>query len=302
MVLMSPNHSNGIFRFGAYEADPGSGELRKSGLRLRVQEQPFQALLMLLERPNEVVTRDELRQRLWPADTFVDFDHSLNTVVNKLREALNDSAANPRFIETLARRGYRFLAPVEFVSKHATSGLQPASPPIVAAPVDIPAKTASPKPPSPVSVLTRPEDVPAVRRPYVRVLFFLIQIMYLSFYIATLARLARVQELLEQTLGYPAWTITLLVLSAMIGLPIRLYLTSAVVFDLSGLSHKFHKLFPITLPLDELWALSPFLLAPQIGVGLALAATAALIYVPFAQRTLLLMGDRQQNHQPADSL
>ena len=94
----------------------------------------------------------------------------------------------------------------------------------------------------------------------------------------------------------------LLVITAVIGLPIRLYLTSAVVFDLSGLSHKFFRLFPVTFPLDELWALSPFLLAPQIGVGLALAATAALIYVPFAQRTLLLMGDRPQNRQPADSL
>src|SRR5277367_1249792 len=286
MVSMSPNHANGIFRFGAYEADPGSGELRKSGVRLRVQEQPFQVLLVLLERPSEVVTREELRQKLWPADTFVDFDHSLNTVINKLREALSDSAANPRFIETLARRGYRFVAPVEFVAKH--SALAP--PAIATTPVDTYDQPASPKFSS-VTVLTRPEDVPAVRRRYVRVLFLLIQLMYLSFYVAALAQLPRVQELLEQTLGYPAWVMTLLIISAVIGLPIRLYLTSAVVFDLSGLSRKFHRLFPVTFPLDELWALSPFLLAPQIGVGLALAATAALIYVPFAQRTLLLMGD-----------
>jgi cholera toxin transcriptional activator len=291
---MPQDRPNGTFRFGVYEADPGSGELRKSGLRLRVQEQPFQVLLFLLERPGEVVTREELRQRLWPADTFVDFDHSLNTVINKLREALSDSAANPRFIETLARRGYRFLASVEFVHRQAAPSIPPVTPGIVAAP-EVP-EAASP---SPVSVLTRPEDVPAVRRQYVRVLFLLIQIMYLSFYIAALARLTRVQELLEQTLGYPAWAVTLLVVSAVVGLPIRLYLTSAAAFDLSGLSHKFHKLFPVTFPLDELWALSPFLLAPQIGVGLALAATATLIYVPFAQRTLLLMGDRPQ---PADSV
>jgi cholera toxin transcriptional activator len=299
MVSMSPNHANGIFRFGAYEADPSSGELRKSGLRLRVQEQPFQVLLVLLEHPGEVVTREELRQKLWPADTFVDFDHSLNTVINKLREALNDSAANPRFIETLARRGYRFLAPVEFAGRQATPGLPSALAASAAAPAEISRPAPSSQPPSPVSVLTRPEDVPAVRRHHVRVLFFLIQIMYLSFYIAALARLTRVEELLEQTLGYPAWVVTVLIVSAVVGLPIRLYLTSAVVFDLSGLNHKFHRLFPVTLPLDELWALSPFLLTPQIGVGLALAATAALIYVPFAQRTLLLMGDRPQ---PADSV
>jgi cholera toxin transcriptional activator len=299
MVSMSQHNANGIFRFGAYEADPGSAELRKSGLRLRVQEQPFQVLLVLLERPGEVVTREELRQKLWPADTFVDFDHGLNTVINKLREALSDSAANPRFIETLARRGYRFVAPVEFVEKQAAPGLPPALPARITSPVEISGEPASSKPLSSVSVLTRIEDVPAVRRQYVRVLFLLIQIMYLSFYIAALARLTRVQDLLEQTLGYPAWTMTFLIISAVVGLPIRLYLTSAVVFDLSGLTHKFHKLFPLTLPLDELWALSPFLLAPQIGVGLALAATAALIYVPFAQRTLLLMGDRSQ---PAESL
>jgi cholera toxin transcriptional activator len=295
MVSMSPSQANGTFRFGVYEADPGSGELRKSGVRLRVQEQPFQVLLVLLERPSEVVTREELRQKLWPADTFVDFDHGLNTVINKLREVLSDSASNPRFIETLARRGYRFVAPVEFVAKH----FAPAPAATIAASAEIPEEMTSPKPPLPASMLTRPEDAPAVRRRYVRVLFFLIQIMYLSFYVVALARLTRVQELLEQTLGNPAWAMTLLVISAAVGLPIRLYLTSAVVFDLSGLSHKFHRLFPVTFPLDELWALSPFLLTPQIGVGLALAATAALIYVPFAQRTLLLMGDRPQ---PADSV
>jgi len=295
---MSPNHENGIFRFGTYEADPDSGELRKSGVRLRVQEQPFQVLLVLLERPSEVVTREELRQKLWPADTFVDFDHSLNTVINKLREALSDSAANPRFIETLARRGYRFLAPVEFVQRQTPLELAPSTSATVAAPTRISEERASTGTQT-ISILTRIEDVPAVRRKYVRVLFFLIQVMYLSFYLAALARLTRVHELLERTLGYPAWAMTLLVISAVVGLPIRLYLTSAVVFDLSGLGNKFHRLFPVTLPLDEVWALSPFLLSPQIGVGLALAATAALIYVPFAQRTLLLMGDRQQ---PADSV
>src|SRR5947199_4363439 len=102
-----------IYRFGVFEVNSAAGELRKSGVRIRLQEQPFQVLLSLLERAGVVVTREELQQKLWPADTFVDFDHSLNTAVNKLREALGDSAANPRYIETLARRGYRFLAAVE---------------------------------------------------------------------------------------------------------------------------------------------------------------------------------------------
>src|SRR5437879_27141 len=100
-------------RFGVFELDPRAGELRKHGLRVRLQEQPFQLLAMLLEHPGEVVTREELQKKLWPADTFVDFDHGLNKAINKIREALSDSADSPRFVETVARRGYRFLAEVK---------------------------------------------------------------------------------------------------------------------------------------------------------------------------------------------
>jgi TolB-like protein/DNA-binding winged helix-turn-helix (wHTH) protein/Tfp pilus assembly protein PilF len=100
-------------RFGAYEFDLRSGELRKHGIRIKLQEQPSQILAILLEHRGEMVTREQLQHRLWPSDTFVDFDHSLNTAVMRLREVLSDSSENPRFIETLPRRGYRFLAPVE---------------------------------------------------------------------------------------------------------------------------------------------------------------------------------------------
>ncbi len=110
------------FRFGLFEADAESGELRKSGVRIRLQAQPFRVLICLLERPGEVVTRDEIQQRLWGADTIVDFDHSLGTAINKLRESLGDSAENPRFIETLARRGYRFLAPVTVAGPQREEG------------------------------------------------------------------------------------------------------------------------------------------------------------------------------------
>ncbi len=97
--------SRSILRFGVFEVDVRSGELRKQGVRIKLQEQPFHVLTVLLQRPGEVVTREELRNQNWPADTFVDFDNSLNTAINKLREALGDSADNPRFIETLPRRG-----------------------------------------------------------------------------------------------------------------------------------------------------------------------------------------------------
>src|SRR4030088_2230314 len=101
-----------ILRFGVFEVDARAGEVRKQGVRIKLQEQPFHVLTVLLQRPGEVVTREELRSENWSADTFVDFDNSLNTAINKLREALGDSADNPRFIETLPRRGYRFIAQV----------------------------------------------------------------------------------------------------------------------------------------------------------------------------------------------
>ena len=99
--------------FGVFELDLASGELRKSGVKVRLQEQPFQVLKALLERPGEVVSREELQQRLWPDDTFVDFEGGLSTAVQKIRQALGDSSSNPRFVETLPKRGYRFVAPVE---------------------------------------------------------------------------------------------------------------------------------------------------------------------------------------------
>jgi TolB-like protein/DNA-binding winged helix-turn-helix (wHTH) protein len=100
-------------RFGVFEADLRSGELRRQGVKIRLQEQPFQALAILLERPGDVVTREELQKRLWSTDTFVDFDRGLNKAIKKIRDALGDSAESPRFIETLPQRGYRFIAPVE---------------------------------------------------------------------------------------------------------------------------------------------------------------------------------------------
>ncbi len=113
------------FRFGSYELDVTELELRKNGVRLKLQEQPFRVLAALVERPGEVVTREELHNRLWGDDTFVDFDQSLNKAVNRLREVLRDEASQPRYIETVPRRGYRFIAHVQ-----ASNGTAPFSSPV----------------------------------------------------------------------------------------------------------------------------------------------------------------------------
>src|SRR6202142_908346 len=114
--------SPAVLRFGTFELDLRSGELRKQGLRVKLQEQPFRVLAVLLRRPGEVVNREELSSQIWPADTFVDFDNGLNTAINKLREALGDSADRPRFIQTLPRRGYRFIAPVTTIDRSVSIG------------------------------------------------------------------------------------------------------------------------------------------------------------------------------------
>lgn len=294
-------------RFGIFELDPSSGELRKDGaMQPRLQEQPLQVLLMLLERPGEVVTRDELRQRLWSSDTFVDFDHGLNTVINKLREVLGDSAANPRFIQTLPRRGYRFIAPAEIMDgppslrertpasrdESGRSELAPASQAVSSETLargDASAAQAD-SPPARASVLSDPRELPVAPRAVLRILFSLIQVMYLSFYLVSLAKLHGIEALLAGAVRNPLWLLAPLILTAVVGIPTRLYLLSGAIFDVSGLDNKFRKLFPLIFPLDELWALAPFLIARQIGFGLALAATAALLFLPFSQRNLLLMG------------
>ena len=258
--------TNRVFRFGTYQADARTGELRKQGSRVRLQEQPFQVLVMLLERSGELVTREEIRQRLWGAETFVDFDHSLNTAINKLRETLNDSAAEPRYIETLARRGYRFVAPVE-------------GPGAAEAPAALGAS----------GTAAEADPLPAAPRGAVRFLLALIQVMYLSFYLAALAKLASIGAIAEAA-RLPGGLTELAAAAAVLGIPFRLYLLSATAFDYRGLGDKFRKLFPYLFALDLLWALAPFLLMGKIGFGLAFAATAALLYVPFSQRTLVRMG------------
>ena len=273
-----------IFRFGVFELEESTGELRKDGKsQPRLRDQAVRILLMLLERPKELVTREELRERLWPADTFVDFDHGLNTAINQLRSALGDEAANPRFIQTLPRRGYRFIAPVEFGTGKDNAPNSSKISPADASPTDFGLEVRS-------AVLSDARDLPPVSGRTSRTLFILIQLIYLTFYVLSLARLSEVKAVLTEAGDPERLILVILIVTAATGIPTRLYLISAAAFKYLGLGAKFRTLFPFLLPLDELWALAPFLAVDQIGFGLALAVTAALLYLPFAQRSLLLMG------------
>src|SRR5436190_23254410 len=111
-AMGAPSPPTQPYRFGLFEFDPETRELRKQGMKIKLQGQPVEILALLLARPGEVITRDEFQKKLWQADTFVDFEHSLNAAMKRLRAALGDSAETPRFVETLSRRGYRFIAPI----------------------------------------------------------------------------------------------------------------------------------------------------------------------------------------------
>jgi DNA-binding winged helix-turn-helix (wHTH) protein len=286
-----PQNNRKVVRFGLFELDLGAGDLRRGGVKLRLQEQPFQVLALLLERTGEVVTREELRQKLWPADTFVDFDHSLNTAINKVREALGDSASSPRYVETLARRGYRFMVPVqEDTSREVPAAGDRASDRAGDRVSDRASPNEGATAATPAAL--HPElEVPLPRRAVTRGLFALIQVMYLAFYLTALFRLHDVQAVADTFL--PVWGATTLAGAVMVtggvGIPLRCYLLSAVGFDYRRLGEKFRRIFPFILALDQLWAVAPFLLIHEIGLGAAFAVSAALLYLPFSERTLIRM-------------
>ena len=298
---MAPTTTARVFRFGTFEVNEATGELRKEGIRISSTSQPFQVLMMLLERPSELVTREEMRQRLWGDDTIVDFDHGLNTAVNKLREALGDAATQPRHVETVSGRGYRFIVPVTVAEPVSRSSVGP-----VVAGASLYSGTHATavvsedeqRKASPRTALAAPHDLPNAPRALVRVLLLLTQAMYLAFYLGALANLPEIREIFaDARILSTAILMTVLVVTAVALIPVRLYLFAAVTFDFQQLAEKFKRIFPVLLWMDLLWALSPFLLIHHINGGLALGMTAALVYMPFAQRSLVLMYARDRRDQ-----
>ncbi|MGA9720311.1 MAG: winged helix-turn-helix domain-containing protein, partial [Acidobacteriaceae bacterium] len=241
------------YRFGVFEADTTTGELRRQGLRVKLHAQPLQLLFLLLQRPGELLTREEISRELWPDGTFVDYEHGVNSAVNRIREALGDKASSPRFIETLARRGYRFVAPVERIVVEG-DGLDSAAAPELAGSGAI---ATEPEANFFDRVLSGPEDLPKSPPHVVKALFLLLEAMYLAFYVGALANLAEIRELIAP-LPHASQILTVLIVTAAILIPVRAFLLSAVLFRAPGMRGKFLKLWPLLLVLDVLWALSPF--------------------------------------------
>lgn len=279
------------YRFGAFEADASTGELRRQGTRIKLHAQPFQVLLMLLERPGQVLTREEIARALWPDDTFVDYDHGVNSAVNRIREALGDAASNPRFVETLARRGYRFVAPVEPIPVELEVNPHPDQQPSTSTLLDAEPELGN-------GILASPHDLPRTSPAVVQVLFLLLQLMYLGFYVGALTNLPEIAELLS-TLPRSTFIVYGIIGTAAVLIPVRTFVFCAALFRAPGIRVKFLRIWPALLLADVLWALSPFLLMHHITIGLALACMALLVYSPFAQRALMLMGAGRQKSDDA---
>jgi cholera toxin transcriptional activator len=281
------------YRFGVFEADASSGELRKQGIRIKLNAQPFQLLLMLLDHPGEILTREEIAQTLWSDGTFVDYEHGLNSAVNRIREALGDSASNPRFVETLARRGYRFVAPVQRITAEipSRSGTE------AVASESVESNLAAEQEENTQNFLPTSAELPEPPRKLVRALFLLLQGMYVGFYVGALANLPEIEDLLSPL---TAATVIFYVLvgTAAILIAVRAYLFSAIALRAPRMRGKFLKIWPYLLLADVLWALSPLLLLHHINTGLALACMALLVYSPFAQRSLILMGAARNDSNP----
>jgi cholera toxin transcriptional activator len=285
---MPPQSPAQRYRFGVFEADAATGELRKQGIRIKLNAQPFQVLCMLLEQPGTLLTREEISRQLWPDGTFVDYEHGVNSAINRIREALGDTAASPRFVETLARRGYRFVAPVEKIAEQISEQIIP---------IEISSTTAPlPEPNFTSSILATRDELPTTSHPIVQTLFVLLQLMYLSFYIGALANLAEIEDLFSP-LTHVNQILTIMIVTAAILIPVRAFVLSATLFHPPRAREKLLKVWPYLLVADLLWSLSPFLLLHHISVGLALSCTALLVYSPFAQRSLILMGAGSSPHE-----
>jgi len=230
-----------------------------------------------------MVTREEINRELWPDGTFVDYEHGVNSAVNRLREALGDEASSPRFVETLPRRGYRFLAPVERIAlDEDTSIAAPVSQQPSAVQADTKAGLLD-------RVLATPEDLPKSSHRLVQTLFLLLQVMYVGFYVGALANLAEISELFTP-LPFATQVFSVMIATAAVLIPVRTFLVCGVLFHAPRMREKFLKIWWFLLAFDLLWSLAPFLLLHHINYGVALACMTLLVYSPFAQRSLILMG------------
>ncbi len=257
-------------RFNDFELDCKTAELYKAGRRLKLQDQPARLLILLVTRPGTLVTRADIQEALWNEGEFVEFEHAINVAVKKIREALDDDPLKPRFIETVPKKGYRFIGTIETAS-------------IASAP----SQTISDE-----EVLEQDFALPAMPA---RILFLAVQGVYLTVYCLTLLHLQDVAEVLAGA-GAPWLAIPVLV-GASASIPVRLYLIFSVGLGHPAAGEKYRRMLPYLMPWDWLWAPSPFLASHEIGTEWALLLTVLLVYPPISQLILMRSIDHPSNRQ-----
>jgi cholera toxin transcriptional activator len=260
----------GRIRFEVFELDLQTGELHKSGSRVQLQDQPARLLAFLANRPGQLVTRDEIHRALWKDGEFVEFEHAVNTAIHKIRVALEDTTESPRIIETLPRKGYRFIATIDFLQEVVplNGGDSAKTRPAVMEDTFL----------LPLSAATS------------RLLFLLAQMPYVATYLVVFYYWYNLDEALTRTFGYipVEWSRPVLQVLALIGFSVRVYLIALVGWGHTEAGARYRRLFPYLLVLDALWAATPLLI--QHGGGLALISWAGLIlmgWLIFGQKTLM---------------
>jgi len=263
-----------VIRFAEFELDLGRYELRRQGQAVRLEKVPMELLILLAKKEGQLVTREEIIQRLWGDNVFVDARQGINTAISKIRVALKDDPDQPRILQTVFGKGYRLVVPIERISQESgPEAVQFHAPPptaesetgrLVASPSASPIKHRD---------LMKPS--------HARALFLLIQAGYLVLYGATFTHFPQIQRL-----GAPHFILQLTLLMGLVGAPLRLYLISAVGLNYAGSGRLFRRAFPGILVLDVIWAAAPLFLFHRMG-EVTLLFVAALAFLPFSQRTLI---------------
>jgi DNA-binding winged helix-turn-helix (wHTH) protein len=298
-------------RFDSFELDCRTGELFREGARLKLQDQPARLLILLVSRAGTLVTRDEIQGALWEDGQFVEFEHAINVAVKKIREALEDDPLKPRLIETLPRKGYRFIGAVEAAgngthSREAETTPAPPQPQVEAVPVTAPsvAVEEAAVPPQPVlhpqpPAAGDPLDEETLELEFAlparsaRVMFLVVQGIYLTAYCLALINMHDVSSVVGS--AGVGWLAAPLLIGAAGSIPVRLYLLFTVGLGHPAAGMKYRRMLPYLMPWDWLWAPSPFLAVRVIGPEWALVLSALLVYPPISQLILMRSIDHHRN-------
>jgi DNA-binding winged helix-turn-helix (wHTH) protein len=284
-------------RFEAFELDCKTGELFKDGARLKLQDQPARLLILLVSRAGMLVSRDEIQEALWEDGQFVEFEHAINVAVKKIREALNDDPLKPRMLETLPRKGYRFIANVETVPAETIAALP--QPGVEPPKITREEATLPPAAPTHIRIDEHPPDEETLEREFAlpatpaRILFLVVQAMYLTVYCLALIHMYDVASVLGA--AGVAWLAVPLLIGAAGSIPVRLYLAFTVGLGHPAAALKYRRMLPYLMPWDWVWAPSPFLAVHTIGPEWALVLTAVMVYPPISQLILIRSIDHRRN-------